>query len=167
MKLKKKLDCLPFSFCILALFSGCGRSTAYHSFRHIGNNAWNNRDTISFSLDSLPDNATYDFLIELRTNFSYPYQSIWLAVEREMRNPHLILRDTAECLLNNDRENRNLPGIHSHTHSIPLNPIPLYKGQTGRIRVIHLMRRETLPGISDVGLCVRRIENPKTDNDES
>lgn len=156
MTRKTELVRQVLSVCLITLFSSCDPSTAHHSFQHITDNAWNRRDTVCFTLDSLPANAAYTFLIELRTNPSYPYQSLWLAVCREMNNPALLICDTIECVLNGRQENRTAPGIHSHTRSFSLTPLQLYQGQTGSIRVVHLMRRETLPGICDVGLCVRR-----------
>lgn len=151
----KQLCPLLLSVCLTALLTSCDKSTVYHSFQHIPNNAWNARDTVSFSIDTIPNNGIYAFTIELRTNTSYPYQSIWLAINRETHNPPSHLCDTVECLLTNNQAPHIKQGIHVLTHSTPLTPLHLYKGQTAHVRISHLMRHETTQGICDVGLLVR------------
>lgn len=141
---------------ILSLFptlTGCDEHVLYHTYHHMPFQEWDIHDTLVFRTDTIPEDQTYSFNIEIRTNRQYPYKSIWLIAERRFAYPQQIRRDTVECVLT-DSTNRN-KGIHLYSSEVPLSPLLLPKGQTGEIRLTHFMQRQTLPGISDVGLCIK------------
>ena len=87
----------------------------------------------------------------------YPYKSIWLGVERDFSPPAVLRRDTVECLLV-DSTLRMDGGIHLYQCVVPLPSMQLQRGQAGQVRVVHLMSRESLPGVHDVGIRVARCD---------
>ena len=100
--------------------------------------------------------ATYQFALGLRSSDSYPYTVIWLAVEREFSHPDTLRRDTVKCQLMDSVTHRMGKGIYMYQYDVPLPSMTLHYGQTGQVRIIHLMQREVLPGIHDVGVLISR-----------
>lgn len=141
---------------ILLSLTGCNEHVIYHSYRHVPEQGWNSRDTFTFDIDTVRTAATYQFALGLRSTNSYPYTVIWLAVEREFSHPDTLHRDTVKCQLMDSVTHRMGKGIYMYQYDVPLPPMTLHRGQTGQVRIIHLMQREVLPGIHDVGVLISR-----------
>lgn len=141
----------------LCCFAGCDEGVLCHSGRLVPAEGWRSRDTLVFDVDTLRDNAVCRFEIGLRVTVDYPYKSIWLGVERDFSPPAVLRRDTVECLLV-DSTFRMDGGIHLYQCVVPLPSMQLQRGQAGQIRVVHLMSRESLPGVHDVGIRVARCD---------
>ena len=65
-------------------------------------------------------------------------------------------RDTVKCQLMDPVTHRMGKGIYMYQYDVPVPPMALRRGQTGQVRIIHLMQREVLPGIHDVGVLICR-----------
>ncbi len=141
---------------ILLSLTGCDERVIYHSYRHVPGQGWNSRDTLAFDIDTVRVAATHQFALGLRATDSYPYTAVWLAVEREFSRPDILRRDTVRCRLMDSVTHRMGKGVYMYQYEVPLPPMTLRCGQTGQVRVTHLMRREILPGIRDVGVLVSR-----------
>ena len=83
----------------LLSLTGCNEHVTYHSYRHVPGSGWSRRDTLTFDIDTVRAEATYQFELGLRSTDSYPYTVIWLAVEREFSHPDTLRRDTVKCQL--------------------------------------------------------------------
>ena len=135
---------------------GGNEHVIYHSYRHVPGSGWSRRDTLTFDIDTVRAEATYQFELGLRSTDSYPYTVIWLAVEREFSHPDTLRRDTVKCQLMDPVTHRMGKGIYMYQYDVPVPPMALRRGQTGQVRIIHLMQREVLPGIHDVGVLICR-----------
>ena len=140
----------------LLSLTGCNEHVIYHSYRHVPGSGWSRRDTLTFDIDTVRAEATYQFELGLRSTDSYPYTVIWLAVEREFSHPDTLRRDTVKCQLMDPVTHRMGKGIYMYQYDVPVPPMALRRGQTGQVRIIHLMQREVLPGIHDVGVLISR-----------
>lgn len=140
----------------LCILTACDGQTLYHSYLHVPANGWEKHDTLVFHTDSIPQDATYQFQLELRSTDKFPYQSVWVIVEREFTPPQSLRRDTVECQLLDPVTQKTGRGIYLYQYSIPLPPLHLHKGQNGEIRIRHYMRRESLPGLHDIGIRMSR-----------
>ena len=125
---------------ILLSLTGCNEHVIYHSYRHVPEQGWNSRDTFTFDIDTVRTAATYQFALGLRSTDSYPYTVIWLAVEREFSHPDTLHRDTVKCQLMDSVTHRMGKGIYMYQYDVPLPPMTLHRGQTGQVRIIHLMQ---------------------------
>lgn len=135
--------------------SGCDEGVLYHSSRHVPAAEWGYRDTLSFTVDTVKDDGLCHFEVGLRVTEDYPYKSIWLGVERSFSPPAVFRRDTVECFLS-DSTRHKAGGLHLHQYVVPLPSLQLWQGQSGQVRIVHLMNREALPGIYDVGVRMFR-----------
>ena len=141
---------------ILLSLTGCNEHVIYHSYRYVPEPGWDKRDTILFDIDTVRAEAAYHFALGLRSTDSYPYAVIWLAVERRFSHPDTLHRDTVKCQLMDSVTHRMGKGIYMYQYDVSLPPMTLHHGQTGQVRIIHLMQREVLPGIRDVGILISR-----------
>ena len=141
---------------VLLSLAACNGRRVYSAYHHVPEGVWDRGDTLSFRIDTLRADAVYQFALGLRSTISYPYTSIWMAVEREFTPPHTLWRDTVECQLVDSTTRRVGKGIYMYQYEIALPAMSLRQGQSGRVRVVHLMQRESLPGIYDVGVFVTR-----------
>lgn len=146
--------------CMGLLLTACQQRTVYHTYRETPIEGWEQNDTILFHVDSIRHPGVYHMSIGLRTTAAYAYRTLWLLVESHWQNPGLRTRDTLVCHLTNNDGDLNGRGIDTYQYTYPLAPIRLRSGQTGTISVRHIMRRDILPGVSDIGVEITRAPTP-------
>ena len=56
----------------LLSLTGCNEHVIYHSYRHVPGSGWSRRDTLTFDIDTVRAEATYQFELGLRSTDSYP-----------------------------------------------------------------------------------------------
>lgn len=141
---------------LLCALTGCDERTLYHSYLPTPLQGWEKHDTLVFHTDTVRTGADYRFDVELRSTEKFPYQSVWLIVERDFGHTANIRRDTVECRLLDPKTQRMGRGIYTYQYSVPLPSLHLNEGQAGEIRIRHYMHRETLPGLHDIGIRIMR-----------
>ncbi len=137
-------------FC-LALVA-CTRSVVMHSYRNIPAEGWEQSDVLSFAVDTVRESGTLQMDIGVRTTNDYPYQKLWIAVDTELQNPDTAFTDTLACTFVDENGLRNGKGTDTYQYDFHLGEIELQKGQTGRFVVRHIMRREIIPGVCNIGV---------------
>lgn len=141
-----------FVCCLLFLLTACQEHIVYHFYQPVDTTGWKKSDTLyyTFTPDIVPDN--YLLEIGIRHKDSYPYQDIWLAISQTNHTDtiHLFLSEESGMWKGNGiGENRQF------TESIP--NIQLFSTDSiHTLSVVHIMENDTLKGIKDVGLCIRR-----------
>jgi gliding motility-associated lipoprotein GldH len=95
-------------------------------------------------------------LVGLRVTDHFPYEMLILEVEQSYQNPVSHRLDTLYYRLANEDGDFIEKGINYFQYETQGVTLDLKKGQTGRIKIRHLMHREVLPGIMDVGIHVVR-----------
>ena len=150
MKAKFWLPFLVASFTI-----SCTNDAIIHHYETVSDEGWNRKDTLRFPLPEITKEGNYSVEVGLRFNSQYPYEGVWIEVETELKNPHFIRKDTI-CIAtaNNDGRPKGQGVVFLQTDTL-LTTLPLTEGQAGEIRLRHIMQRETLTGIRDVGLKVK------------
>ena len=127
-----------------------------HSYQPIKENCWNRTDSITFNLPSLTTEEKCSVLIGLRVTNNYPYESLVMEVTQNYQNPISHRVDTIKYHLTDKSGDFTEKGINYFQYETQGLPLDLKKGQTGEIIIRHLMHREELPGIMDVGIHVSR-----------
>lgn len=138
--------------CCLLAVSGCRDEVFFHRYASVPLSGWDKRDTIDFDIPPFAATQPYSLTLELRTSPAFPYRSIWLVAEQRFENPALVRRDTVYCPVTTPQGSGTGKGVNLYTYEYPVLTEQRRQGQYGRIRVYHIMRREEMPGISDVGL---------------
>lgn len=153
-KFMRSFLCSSVLFCTMAILlaASCGYRQKKHTYRSISEEGWSALEPQTFIIDSLPDDGLYDVSVGIRTTHSYPYRSMWIIVEQEWENPRSLRTDTLKCNLTNEAGDFSGSGIAVHQYVFPVSRDQHKRAQRGLISIRHLMRREMLPGVSDIGL---------------
>ncbi len=147
----KSLEILSLLAACIMVFS-CSRSTVMHSYRNVPVEGWDQSDALSFSLDTVREGGVFNVDVGVRTTNDYPYQKLWLAVVAELSNPDTVFADTVACVFADKNGVRSGNGTNMYQYDFNLGSVELEKGQTGKFVVHHIMRREIIPGVSNIGL---------------
>lgn len=134
--------------------AACIRNTVLHHYEPIDENGWNRTDTLQYELPSIPKTGDYQISIGLRYDEQYPYQGLWIVAETFLNNPIAHRRDTLFFQTADEDGQFIGKGVTLLQADTLLTTLHLQEGQNGRIRLRHIMQRETLPGIRDVGVKV-------------
>ena len=141
---------------LLLVLSACNRKLVYDRYLATPISGWEKNDTLSYDIRPVSGTDTYDMWLGLRTSEAYPFTAITLIVEQHIYPKDTIVNDTVNCKLTDRHGNASGTGVNFHQYRFPVTELQLQDGDSIHIRVRHDMKREILPGISDVGISLRR-----------
>lgn len=143
----------PILLLTVALaFAGCNRKTLYHRYAHTPLTEWERADTLKFSMKPAVRSAVVQRDVEVRISEQYPFQSLNLVIEQTTLPSNVVRRDTLDCKLIDPNGNILGDGITLFQYRFHLPDTSLSEGDSVSISIHHNMKREMLPGISDVGI---------------
>lgn len=140
--------------CVLISLVACNQQQVYSEFHSVEQAGWHIDSLVKYTVDISDSTARYELVITLRHTTQYPYQNIWLFVDKSFGNT-LLQRDTVEGMMA-DNYGRwlgkgimryTLPLLYDDACWFPCSGEYTFSIQQG-------MRTECLQGISDVGLQV-------------
>jgi len=141
---------LPLALMIIA--TSCEINTVYDRYEHTPTAGWERNDTLTFYIPPVKREGQYREEIGLRTNGQYPFQSLCLVVEQSVMPRQQPIVDTLFCTLIDRKGNVKGRGVSVYQYRFHLNTISMNEGDSIRVKIRHNMKREILPGISDVGI---------------
>lgn len=139
---------------VLLLPAACTRRTVYHTYQHTLVSGWEKNDTLCFHVPPLAHTGLYNEELALRINTSYPFTAVTLVVHQHVipgGEEHI---DTVNCRFGNRDDTRLARGISHFQYHFPITHLRLQEGDSLVVNVRHDMKRDILPGISDVGLKI-------------
>lgn len=137
----------------VVLLTGCyNRNTLYHHYEHTCLDGWDKSDTLTFDVPRASCRMVVQRELDLRTTSRYPYRDISVVVEQTVFPAHYFRRDTLHCNLADAEGRSEGSGLNLLNYSFRLPDISLNEGDSLHFSVRHVMRREILPGIADVGI---------------
>ena len=150
---KKHLSVLLAAAAVLALGS-CTGNKVYDQYQHTPLAGWEKNDTLTFSVPRLQEQADYSSYLMLRINETFPFMGLTLIVEQKVLPSLETHIDTLRCSLIDKSGNFNGQGVSYHQYRFPVTTMRLCAGDSLQISVRHDMKREILPGISDLGIMI-------------
>ena len=137
----------------------CTEGVIYHEYKATPVEGWEMIDTLSFRIDSIHRTGTYSIEIGVRTSeaVGYPFQTLWLEIKQNWFADSICQMfrcDTLSCKLALPDGGQMGNGIGMRQYHFDLDTVHLSKGMNGHIRLRHLMRRNILPGVSDIGVKI-------------
>jgi len=150
---------VPLFVLLLLIVVGCGqRRVETYCFRATPVDGWETTDSLVFPIDTVQQAGRYRLSIGVRTSAAnpYPFQTLALSITTRLQG-RKAQRDTALCSLTDKDGDVNGQGVSLYQYVFPVDELHLEKGQTGTITVQHLMRRNLLPGVANVGIRLDRI----------
>ena len=139
------------------ILASCSTRTIYDSYAHTPLAGWEKNDTLTFDIPKVAMNGTYNENVGLRMTNSFPFTSISLIVEQNIVQQRKTITDTIKCPITDERGNFLGDGISTYQYSLPLRDVKLNKGDSIHISIRHNMKREILPGVSDIGIKIDAI----------
>lgn len=142
------------------LLTSCNKQKVYDSYQHTPVAGWERNDTLKFDdierFKTAGDYATY---LGLRINGYYPFMGLTLIIDKTTLPSHTIDSDTINCkLLDRHGNSQGIGGISYYQYNMKLKSIRVAKGDSIVVSVRHNMKREILPGISDIGFMLVKVK---------
>ena len=144
------------SFLLLTAACAPEERTLCYSYRAVDAKGWEQHDGVTFNSDTVRISGNYAITVGLRTTAAYPFQNLWLLVKQQYRQPDTIVVDTLCCTLTDPTGRNHGHGVSIFEQLCPLKQVHMETGQTVTVSINHIMRRVMLPGITDVGLIIRK-----------
>ena len=147
----KKNIVMIFMITAMAVMSSCTGNKVYDKYQHTPISGWEKNDTLKFEVPKMNANGVFAANLGLRINSSFPFMGLTLIVEQTIYPSHLTRSDTINCqLIDKTGKSKGL-GISYYQYNFALSHVSLNKGDSLVVKVRHNMKREILPGISDIG----------------
>ena len=138
------------------LTAACNRGVIYNHYEHVDNDGWERTDTIHFYIPPVKQSGNYRQQVMLRTDNSMPFLSLSIIVEQDIYPSGMKLRKRIECPLIEENGHVMGKGIGCYQYAFDVDNIDLYEGDSLHVYVMHHMKRETMPGINDVGILISK-----------
>ena len=155
----KLLLVLLFLLCV-----SCTKKMVVHQYAHIDNDGWARNDTLSFEIPPVVANGDYALFLGMRYSNDMPYEAIWMEVETQFSHPRQSSLDTL-CFQTADSTGMLCgKGINLKQQEVFLSSLQLKEGQHGTVKVRHIMARNLLPFVRDIGIKVVQEDTPQSLN---
>ena len=141
---------------VTVLMTACKRQTIYNHYEHTPVDGWERNDTLSFNIGPTADSGDYQEEVGLRITALYPFMDISLVINQTILSTGTTWSDTLNCALTDEQGSAIGNGVSQYQYRYPLKRLSLNKGESLYITVRHDMKREILPGITDIGLIMRK-----------
>lgn len=148
---------------VASLLSSCQDRLVYDRYVHTPIAGWEKNDTLSFEIPPLAASGHYQEHLGLRITGAYPFMGLTLIVEqtiypdKEKKWEKTEKVDTVQCDLIDKNGVTRGQGISYYQYDFPINVYRLSEKDSIHVTVRHDMKREILPGISDIGLKLSRV----------
>lgn len=134
---------------IAAVMASCYNRRVYYQFRPVDVAGWEQGDTLRFQLPEL--SGSFTLTVYARTTSLYPYRNLSLRV---VRGSSAV--DVPLVLADKTGKPEGQKGIAATEVKAEVGRVRLSPKDDRVISVVHDMRRELLPGISDIGISLDR-----------
>ena len=142
--------------CMGLMLVSCDNRTVFSHYESTPVRGWERNDTLSFYIESLQETGMYTEEVGLRITGDYPFMGLSLIVEQTIQPSNITIVDTLNCDLIDESGHANGKGINHYQYLLPLTTLKLSKDESVHVAIRHCMKREILPGITDVGLKLSR-----------
>ena len=137
---------------VLVALCGCQKQVAYHAFRHIYEPGWDKTDTLHFDISPVTRDGNYRLDAELRTDKDYPFQQLTIEIEQTVYPSKEKFHNKIDCNLVSETGVIEGDGISYFQYQFLVRNLSLHQGDSVHISLTHNMKREIMPGVSDVGV---------------
>ncbi len=141
---------------LLTTLTACEQDTVYYHYEHTPLTGWERNDTMVFQTAAVMHAGVYQEEVGMRISEHFPFTGIDLIIEQTILPAYKTHCDTIHLTLIDQQGYVQGQGISQFQYLQPLTTLELSEGDHLRIAVRHDMKREIIPGISEVGIKVRR-----------
>lgn len=156
---RTKTTILTIITVALTILASCNRKTVYYNYAHTPTSGWKACDTLLYNIEPIDESGIYTRQIELRLNHSYPYRNLSLIAEQTIHTTDSTSTDTVNIMLATDEPSEQLKktaGVSYNNYAIALPEKQFSQGDSISIRICHNMKQDTIAGITDIGIKIRK-----------
>lgn len=136
----------------------CSDPRTYDQYKNVSLQGWSRNDTLTFDIPRQWE-GNYQLDLCLRAAQTYPYRNISMIMDRKViyykqhKKQEKTYSDTINCEIINDKGILvGQKGITSTEIRQAIIAFRLNRNDSMHVTIRHIMSRESLPGISDVGI---------------
>ncbi|MCR5820005.1 MAG: gliding motility lipoprotein GldH [Bacteroidaceae bacterium] len=131
-----------------------------YNYKGVAEMTWGRTDTVRFEIPRM-EAGTHGISVGVRFSEQMPYADLWLVVEHRidttealaLPKPLMIGRDTVHLVVADDEKGWTVPGLTLHSAEIKAKTLETPAARASFL-IYHVMEREDIPGISDIGIKV-------------
>lgn len=140
---------------ILFLFcTACEQKHFYNEYKAVNVNAWKSTDTLTYDVDIKDVKAVYDIVISVRYQNNYEFSNLWLSILNSSDNTNEPLRFEMPLFKKDGKPYGEKSGS-LYTQAIHFKKqFTFSKAGKNTLKIVQLMRKDPLDGISDVGVII-------------
>ncbi len=153
---RRTLYIMCAAFAIVTSLLSCNEGIVYDKYLPTPLTGWGKNEALTFDVPPMQEAGTYSIGVGLRTDEAFPFMSLTLVVDQTIEPEHQAFTDTLSCLLADDKGNILGKGISCFQYDFILKDIYLNENDTVHVSIRHAMKREIMPGVSDIGLKLSR-----------
>ncbi|MCB0507541.1 MAG: gliding motility lipoprotein GldH [Chitinophagales bacterium] len=137
--------------CLLILTAqACTSSHFYNEYKSVDTKNWKSTDTLTFDVEIEDIQANYNILVSVRHQKTYEFSNLWLTYFLENQPAKIEVP-----LFKLDGKPYGESSGSLCTQTIPLKSnFHFPKKGKNIIKVVHLMRKDPLDGVSDIGIII-------------
>ena len=149
---RNKYSCSVITLLMVLTLTACKRKTVYNHYEHTPLSGWEKNDTLVFDVPAMTQDGRYVEEVGLRINGDYPFTGLSLIVKQTVPPSMETKSDTLNCKLIDQQGVAKGRGVSHYQYLFHLTTLELKKDDRLHIDIRHNMKREILPGISDIGI---------------
>lgn len=159
--MRHKVSTLLYIIALMVITMGaasCSDPRTYDQYRSVLLQGWSRNDTLSFDIPRQWE-GNYQLDLCIRAAQTYPYRNISMIIERKViyyrqrKKREKTYNDTINCEIINDKGILvGRKGISNTEIRQAITAFRLNRNDSMHVTIRHIMSRESLPGISDVGI---------------
>lgn len=159
--MRHKVSTLLYIIALMVIAMGaasCSDPRTYDRYESVSLQGWSRKDTLTFDIPRQWE-GNYQLDLCLRAAQTYPYRNISMIIERKViyyrqrKKREKTYNDTINCEIVNDKGIlAGQKGITSTEIRQAIISFRLNRNDSMQVKIRHIMSRESLPGISDVGI---------------
>lgn len=150
--LRETIRTLLAAATVCLALSACTDGVVFDTYRHVHLAGWDKADTLFYDVPPMRKAGHYVQTVNMRVNDSFLFTGVTLVIDRTVEPEHRTYSDTLKCQLADNKGNTLGQGVNYYHSEFTVSEFDLAEGDSLHIGVRHIMKRETLPGIADIGL---------------
>ena len=161
--MKHKVSTLLYIISLMVITMGaasCSDPRTYNRYKSVSLQGWSRKDTLTFDIPRQWE-GKYQLDLCLRAAQTYPYRNISMIIERKViyyrqrKKREKTYNDTINCEIINDKGILvGHKGITSTEIRQAITSFHLNRNDSMQVKIHHIMSREIIPGISDIGVKI-------------
>lgn len=138
------------------LLTACNDGLVYSTFKPTPVNGWDKNEPLKFEVPPLSSDGTYNLSVGLRLSDEYQFRNLHILVQQKLYPSGLEFTDTLVYDVVDERGNILGQGVNYYQYERPARAMALHEGDSLSLVIKHIMKREILPGIVNVGVIIDR-----------